>query len=174
MTRTLSFRKGDRTLEIEIDDERAWNAHTLIERAKVVDRAFAQVERGEALKSFARQSVERDNPNRQETRTMQNPTEQLDEMTQDYATKNNVDRPTARVAVMKTADGRRLYAESIGRAQAAAFERTAKADTTTATAKQRELEAFAKSRGLRLADAVKTPEGAALYAEHVAATRGGV
>jgi hypothetical protein len=46
----------------------------------------------------------------------QTATEQLDALTTEYATKNNVDRPTARVAVMKTADGKRLYAESVGRA----------------------------------------------------------
>lgn len=42
-------------------------------------------------------------------------TEQLDELTLEYAKSNKVDRPTARVAVMKTAEGKRLYAESIGR-----------------------------------------------------------
>lgn len=41
--------------------------------------------------------------------------EQLDTLTEKYAAEKNVDRPTARVAVMKTADGKRLYAESIGR-----------------------------------------------------------
>lgn len=41
--------------------------------------------------------------------------EQLDELTIKYATEKSVDRPTARVAVMKTAEGRKLYAESIGR-----------------------------------------------------------
>lgn len=43
-------------------------------------------------------------------------TEQLDTMTLEYAKSNNVDRPTARVAVLKTAEGKRLYAESVGRA----------------------------------------------------------
>lgn len=39
--------------------------------------------------------------------------ELLDSMTTEYAQKNNVDRPSARVAIMKTAEGKRLYAESI-------------------------------------------------------------
>lgn len=42
--------------------------------------------------------------------------EQLDKITADYQKANNVDRATARVEVCKTAEGRRLYAESIGRA----------------------------------------------------------
>lgn len=41
--------------------------------------------------------------------------EQLDALTLEYAKEHKVDRPTARVAVCKTAEGRRLYNESIGR-----------------------------------------------------------
>lgn len=41
--------------------------------------------------------------------------ERLDAMTLEYAQKNNVDRPAATAAIMKTAEGRRLYAESVGR-----------------------------------------------------------
>ncbi len=44
------------------------------------------------------------------------PQAELDTMTIEYAKQNKVDRPTARVEVMKTAEGRRLYAESVGRA----------------------------------------------------------
>lgn len=115
--------------------------------------------------------------------------EQLDALTLEYAEKNNVDRPTARVAVLKTASGRRLYAESIGRAapsdpnpqltalgkrldeHIAAREAM---DPDLARTKQRELEAYAKARGMRLADAVQTPEGRKLYNEQVRASRGGV
>lgn len=42
-------------------------------------------------------------------------TEQLEALTLEYAKANKVERSAARVAVMKTADGKRLYAESIGR-----------------------------------------------------------
>lgn len=109
-------------------------------------------------------------------RDLMTPTQKLDTLTADYAKANNCDRPTARVAVMKTAEGRALYAESVGRSHVEAAARPVKAaaDTTLAAEKQRELEAYAKSRGMRLADAVQTDEGKRLYAEQIRASRGGV
>jgi hypothetical protein len=46
----------------------------------------------------------------------QTASEKLDEITMKYAADHKVDRPTARVEVLKTVEGKRLCAESVGRA----------------------------------------------------------
>lgn len=48
--------------------------------------------------------------------TDDSPTAELDTLTMKYAADHKVDRPTARVEVLKTAEGKRLYAKSVGRA----------------------------------------------------------
>lgn len=75
--RTVQFQKGDRTVEIEIDDEDGWNAHTPEQRIRIAELAFAQIARDEQLaamapavlsrvsqsfKRFARRAAELENP----------------------------------------------------------------------------------------------------------------